>query len=171
MLNRETPQKNNALGNTDITTYIQGFSSGLNWKPATRLFETEHDRYANVAPYYKPEKILPQAFFEKNKNVQKAIDNRQKAIDFLLGKGYELFSENQHRADINTIPPRHHVYAYVENDDGSVNQYIKKYETERDLNILRTQIKNLTGGKKQRKNTKKNKRSMKNNKRSMKKHE
>jgi len=170
MLNRETPQKNNALGNTDITTYIQGFSSGLNWKPATRLFETEHDRYANVAPYYKPEKILPQAFFEKNKNVQKAIDNRQKAIDFLLGKGYELFRENQHRADINTIPPRHHVYAYVQNEDGLVNQYIKKYETERDLNILRTQIKNLTGGKKQRKNTKKNKRSMKKNKRSMKKH-
>jgi hypothetical protein len=174
MLNRETPQQNNVLGNPYITTYIQGFSSGLNWKPATRLFETEHDRYANVAPYYKPEKILPQAFFEKKKNVQKAIENRQKAIDFLLSKGYELFRENQHRADIDTIPPTNHVYAYVQNEDGLVNQYKKKYDSQRDLNILSTQIKNLTGGKKQRKSTKKNKRSMKkiitkNNKRSMKK--
>lgn len=155
ILRRETPQQNKVLGNTDITTHIQGFSSGLNWKTARRLFETEHDRYANVAPYYKPEKILPQAFFEKNKNVQKAIENRQKAIDFLLDNGYELFRENQHRTNIDTIPPRDHVYAYVQNEDGSVNQYIKKYETERDLNILRTQIKNLTGGKKQRKSTKK----------------
>jgi len=171
ILRRETPQQNNVLGNPDITTYIQGFSSGLNWKPAARLFETEHDRYANVAPYYKPEKILPQAFFEKNKNVQKAIDNRQKAIDFLLGKGYKVFRENQHRADIDTIPPtKNHVYAYVQNEDGSVNQYKKKYDSERNLNILRTQIKDFTGGKKQRKSTKKNKRSMKKNKRSMKKH-
>jgi hypothetical protein len=169
------------LGNPDITTYIQGFSSGLNWKPAARLFETEHDRYANVAPD-NTGPILPQAFFEKNKTELEAIDNRQKAINFLLGKGYKLFRENQDRTNINTIPDtKNHVYAYVENDDGSVNQYIKYDDSERNLNILRTQIKDFTGGKKQRKNTKKNKRSMKKgstkkgsmkkNKRSMKKHE
>ena len=175
MLNRETPQQNNVLGNPDITTYIQGFSSGLNWKPAARLFETEHDRYANVAPD-NTGPILPQAFFEKNKTELEAIDNRQKAINFLLGKGYKLFRENQDRTNINTIPDtKNHVYAYVENDDGSVNQYIKYDDSERNLNILRTQIKDFTGGKKQRKNTKKNKRNTKkritkNNKRSMKKH-
>jgi len=166
--------QNNVL-NPDITKYIEEFK-GLNWKPTTRLFETEYDRYANVAPD-NTGPILPQAFFEKNKTELEAIDNRQKAINFLLGKGYKLFRENQDRTNINTIPDtKNHVYAYVENDDGSVNQYIKYDDSERNLNILRTQIKDFTGGKKQRKNTKKNKRSTKkgstkNNKRSMKKHE